>query len=233
MSNGWPHVNGLTGEESNALKDGTVGKVKPVNSNVEHHDPNHSVNSVTVQIYGQSGAVRGLTPNMNGFALDDLTLISRQTTIEDALGVTFGYHTETTIPVAYSIAKDFSLIDDYHASVPGPTFPNRHFLHCATALGLTDNTELPNGLDCETIYGKMNEKGISWKVYSSDQHPTVFRYKQVRQSSFAANVYNFDQFLNDAKQGNFAQFTYLDPNEYNADYHPPSNTKGGEAYLKQ
>ncbi|KAJ3253906.1 hypothetical protein HK103_007640 [Boothiomyces macroporosus] len=229
-SNGWPHVNGLTGEESNVLADGTMGKVRSVTSVVEHHDP---IDSVTVQIYGKKGSVQGQTPDMSGFALDDLTLVSRQTTIEDAFGVTFGYHTQTTIPVAYSIANDFSIIDDYHSSVPGPTFPNRHFLHCATALGLTDNTELPGGLDCETIYGKLNEKGISWRVYSSDAHPTVFRYKQFGQPLFAANVFNFDEFLKDAKLGNFAQFTYLDPNEFNADYHPPFNTKGGEAYLKQ
>ncbi|KAJ3321229.1 hypothetical protein HDV06_004454 [Boothiomyces sp. JEL0866] len=232
-SNGWPHINGLNGGESNILQNGKVAKVRPASSIFEHHDPNHSIDSVTVQIYGEKGAVKGKTPTMGGFALDDMTLISRQTTLEDAFGVTFGYHTPETLPVLHSIANDFSLIDDYFSSVPGPTYANRHFLHCATALGYTDYTVPSDGLDCETIFGKLTDKGVSWKVYSSDQHPTVFRYKQGRQPSFAANVFDFDEFLKDAKQGTFPQFTFLDPNTFNADYHPPSNTKGGEAYLKQ
>lgn len=48
-----------------------------------------------------------------------------------------------TIPVFYSLAQNYLLMDNYFASFPGSTMPNRLFVHSATSHGEinTDGTQ--------------------------------------------------------------------------------------------
>ena len=39
---------------------------------------------------------------------------------------TMGYFTREDIPFQYALAEAFTICDDYHCSVIGPTGPNRH-----------------------------------------------------------------------------------------------------------
>ena len=41
--------------------------------------------------------------------------------------------------VICSLARNFAVCDNWHASIPGPTFPNRSFLHAGTSNGFVSN----------------------------------------------------------------------------------------------
>src|SRR5262249_22404921 len=45
------------------------------------------------------------------------------------------------VPVIASLARNFVVCDHWFSSVPGPTWPNRFFLHAGTANGLLDTPE--------------------------------------------------------------------------------------------
>jgi phospholipase C len=48
------------------------------------------------------------------------------------------------IPITRTLAKEFAFIDRYFASFPGPTDPNRMFVHSGTARGIQSTGECRN-----------------------------------------------------------------------------------------
>ena len=43
------------------------------------------------------------------------------------------------VSVIYALATQFAICDSWHASVPGPTWPNRFFVHGASSGGWADS----------------------------------------------------------------------------------------------
>ena len=50
-----------------------------------------------------------------------------------------GVETATQVPALYTLARNFALCDHWFSSLPGPTWPNRYFLHGASSSGLDDS----------------------------------------------------------------------------------------------
>lgn len=102
---------------------------------------------------------------MMGFAANAARTASRTlTSPKEAMEQVLGLHGPDSLPVTYALAQEFGVVDDWFASVPGPTYPNRHFLHCATAKGKTGNSlnvlgqsgvNVFKGLDCETTFSNV------------------------------------------------------------------------------
>ena len=100
--------------------------------------------------------------------------------------LTMGHLTRADLPYYYALADQFTICDSYHCSLQGPTGPNRlyHFTgtnglsvgldgeYCVTNGGsdpnpgadmaLDDDSE---GLPWRTYAGRLEEAGISWRVY--------------------------------------------------------------------
>ena len=43
------------------------------------------------------------------------------------------------VPIITTLANEFALFDHYFCSYPGPTNPNRMFMHAGTCAGCTNN----------------------------------------------------------------------------------------------
>ncbi|MDR3507334.1 MAG: phospholipase C, phosphocholine-specific [Caulobacteraceae bacterium] len=101
--------------------------------------------------------------------------------------LTMGYFTRADIPFYYALADAFTICDGYHASIFGPTNPNRLFLFSGTS-GLTvgDDSKIvvdnppnePNetadpandsktfaGLGWTTYAERLERAGVSWRLY--------------------------------------------------------------------
>ena len=83
-----------------------------------------------------------------------------------------GYYTREDIPFQYALAESFTVCDNYHCSVLGPTHPNRMYWMTGTvdAEGLAggpmiDNSSPPGGYGWTTYPERLQQAGISWKVY--------------------------------------------------------------------
>ncbi len=125
--------------------------------------------------------------------------------------LTMAHLTRADIPFYYALADQFTICDDYHCSLQGPTGPNRlfHFtgsnglsvrqegVYCVTNGGCDDNPgadmakDDPNfaGLPWRTYAGRLEDAGVSWRVYQelanySDNPLGYFReFRQLDRSS--------------------------------------------------
>jgi len=80
------------------------------------------------------------------------------------------YHTRADLPFQFALAEAFTVCDNYHCSLLGPTDPNRYHMwtgwvgNDGTAGGpVVTNAEL--GYDWGTYPERLQAAGVSWKVY--------------------------------------------------------------------
>ncbi|MFB7724092.1 phospholipase C [Nocardia sp. NPDC056100] len=87
-----------------------------------------------------------------------------------------GYYTRADIPVHHDLADAFTICDNYHCSVLGPTDPNRLYWVSATidpdglAGGplLETPTMIPqNAYSWRTMPENLSDAGVSWKIYNN------------------------------------------------------------------
>ena len=83
---------------------------------------------------------------------------------------TMTYHTRTDLPYQYALADAFTVCDNYHCSLMGPTDPNRY--HMWTGWVGNDGraggpviTNAEAGYDWSTYPERLERAGVSWKVY--------------------------------------------------------------------
>src|SRR3984957_11544682 len=95
------------------------------------------------------------------------------------------YFEKGELPVLHTLAKNFLICDHWFSSVPGPTWPNRFFVHSGTSLGHVD---MPNGFfhpaihcyDQPTIYQRLSERAVSWKIYYGDVPQSLALLEQLK-----------------------------------------------------
>jgi phospholipase C len=76
-----------------------------------------------------------------------------------------GYYDASDLPFYYALASEFAIADHYHASVLGPTWPNRMYLYAASSYGRTRNVAFQPDA---TLFDQLERRGVEWKVYFSD-----------------------------------------------------------------
>jgi phospholipase C len=83
---------------------------------------------------------------------------------------TMTYHTRKDLPYQYALADAFTICDNYHCSLLGPTDPNRYHMWTGW-VGNDGNgggpviTNAEAGYDWHTYPERLERAGISWKVY--------------------------------------------------------------------
>jgi phospholipase C len=90
--------------------------------------------------------------------------------------MTMGYYERADLPFYYALADAFTLCDNYHASILGPTHPNRLMANSGTidpdglqGGPVTDTNFTPDQVwNCTwpTMQELLQEAGVAWKVYS-------------------------------------------------------------------
>jgi phospholipase C len=111
------------------------------------------------------------TPSMDGFVADYISAFAAemgtQPTYEQYAQIMQGY-TPEQMPVLSTIARGFATFDHWFAEVPSQTFTNRSFFHAASASGFVVNApyhNFPNHNNAETLFERLESKGLTWKVY--------------------------------------------------------------------
>lgn len=156
-------------------------------------DPGHEFLDTVEQLGGQGVSWNPGGPyppiNNSGFAAnyatsktEGLELPSPQE-IGDVMAC---FATPTQLPVLYQLATEFALCDQWYSSIPGPTWPNRFFVHGASSSGLDDSPsnlqmvgwelpfegfKYPNG----SIYDALNKAGIPYRLYHDSTGAPLFQ----------------------------------------------------------
>ena len=90
-------------------------------------------------------------------------------------------YTPDQLPVLNALAREFVVCDNWHSSMPGPTWPNRMFVHAASSAGLDHSPAVweiaqwelisgfsfPNG----TVFDRLQQHGIRRRIYGGRRFP--------------------------------------------------------------
>jgi phospholipase C len=141
------------------------------------------------------------------------------------------------VPYLHTLAKQYTICDRWFSSLPGPTFPNRVFMHTGTSLGYTDNS-LANEWIQTSIYKFLDDNGISWGIYYSDMSSTVV----LQPMPLAVPMSQFLDLVNPSppnwSPANVPQYCFLEPNygvyslKKQNDQHPMSDVVAGDLFIR-
>lgn len=143
------------------------------------------------------------------------------------------------VPIITSLASNFALFDQYHASVPGPTDVNRLYVHSATSNGEGTNSipSLLLGYPQKSLYALVDESGYDWDAYFGEiPDPLLFQY--TRQPQFWDRFQLMERFYTNVAAGQLATLTFLSPSYFGIagvlanDQHPAHAVSAGELLMK-
>ena len=226
-------------------------------------DPGHGFDDVLEQLGGQGAAYPygGPYPSINnsGFVANYASVEGNSDDLGEIMKcyAPAGNGQPAQLPVLTTLASTFAVCDNWYASLPGPTWPNRFFVHAASSGGLDDTPTMeeiaewegefwggfafPNG----TVYDLLNNAGIKWRIYEgaylplSGSIPNVTALKGV---SRIWDVYDFAWFRDEINDGYAPLYTFIEPNygdvasgSYSGgqSQHPQDSVLNGEQFIKE
>jgi phospholipase C len=241
----WTQINGLKGDETNSFN-GQTYQVKRGADNQMPIDPGHEFTDVLEQLCGQGSTYPsgGKYPAINnsGFA----ACYGAKGPNADPAELMKCFAPEQ-LPVLVALAKEFAICDNWHASMPGPTWPNRMFVHAASSGGLDHSPstgeivewETIGGFDFKagTIFDALHAKGVPRRLYGGDDFPMVAALKRI--SLF--DIRHYSNFENDLSQATYPyNYIFIEPsydvlNEYrnSTSQHPLTDITLGEGLIKE
>lgn len=180
---GIPGITAATTRDKNSYEgtDYYVSKGAPVSM---PSDPGHEFPDVVEQLAGQGATypTGGPYPEINnsGFVSNYATSTTEghAPPREDIGDIMKCFDTPNQLPVIYQLATEFALCDHWFSSLPGPTWPNRFFVHGASSAGLATSPsdkditnwefnpfsgfKYPNG----SIFDAIKAKGLKYCLYN-------------------------------------------------------------------
>jgi len=222
-SSGQP-FDGLAGTESNPGSNGqpvTVFGIEPATPNayfMPGADPGEGYMSTNSQLYGSTkNPASGLAAPGQGFVKDYAYTLNWQSkesgwpivsgTVE---GDIMGCFTPAALPVLSALAAGYAVCDQWFASVPTETMPNRAFAAAATSQGHMDDKT--RTFTSPTIFGLLDAAGLGWAVYGYTAEPlTKTTFTQISTAD-ASHFGEFTDFAAAAAAGTLPPYTFLEPN---------------------
>lgn len=140
-----------------------------------------------------------------------------------------GYYDREQLPFYYALADRFTVCDRWFASVMGPTWPNRYYLHAGSSAGKKDNGTFFTG-GPETLWERLRDKKLAYKNYCLG--PAAWYLAGFPGRLLSLNpVVRGDEFFKDAKAGTLPPFSVIDPDFLTNDDHPSHNVQLGQALI--
>ena len=172
-------IEGLTGTESNSAGGQIYTVHQPAPFTLDF-DPGHGFKDALEQLCGADTAYQPGAPypaiDNSGFASN----ARRSPTGTEAAPLVMASFTSDQLPVINFLAREFVVCDHWFSSLPGPTWPNRLFVHAATSGGLDDSPTALQSLETVlqgyrfaggTIFDSLERHGHKWSVVEGDAFP--------------------------------------------------------------
>jgi phospholipase C len=243
--------------------DFTLAKVAP--------DPGHEFNNALLQLcgYTRNGSGDAMLPNYppNGSypPINNRGFIGSYFGLMTVSGNTPNTHdperimkcfTPDQVPVITTLAQNFTVCDRWFSSIPGPTWPNRFFIHAASSGGLDDS---PSDLQTVTstflsgyrsqngtIYDRLEDACFDSTVFMGDEFPQVFAISGMTDRRLEDHFEDMDDFAETVNDPDFSTpYIFIEPNYGNVlpttpedftcgnSQHPLDDVTRGERLIKQ
>ncbi|MDH6139189.1 MULTISPECIES: alkaline phosphatase family protein [Kitasatospora] len=169
-------------------------------------------------------------------------------------GAVMACFTDRQVPVLATLAREFALCDRWFSALPGPTWPNRFFLHAASSAGLDRSPDPLETIGSKlagyhfehgTIYEALDAKGLPWRVYSGDALPQVSALAGMDLPVLLTRYHHVADLAGHLSHRRYdAAYTFIEPSyghvlTHGADFqggssqHPLDDVTRGEALIKQ
>jgi phospholipase C len=257
---GIPGIIAATTSDSNSYN----GVTYPVRGNAPGNmptDPGHEFPDVIEQLAGQGTSYPSGGPypaiKNSGFAANYAVTTTEGPAppAADIGDIMMCFDTASQLPATYQLATSFVVCDQWFSALPGPTWPNRFFLHGASSNGLdhspateemeewesVDGFRYPHG----SIFDAMNTKKIAWRLYQDTNGPIEGSISQVSaiHNIELWDIYDVSEFQSDLQSGSYAHhYTFIEPNygdvasgsyEGGSSQHPMDGVANGERLIAQ
>jgi phospholipase C len=229
-----------------------VSRATTARAYVTDPDAGHQFADVTYQLFGRRTVPTPPTPLNNGFVRNYAEQLGHDgKPVGPDVGRTIMQCLDPSLlPVLSKLARSFVVCDHWFSSLPGPTWPNRFFVHAATSAGLTDTPSSRDVFDSSlfggpyrmrTIYQNLLDRGHTWKVYFHDGAQAfalrnLHRYADLFQRFEDARP-GQSTFLDDAAAGTLPDYAFIEPQYFSLldapanDDHPPHDLVEGERLI--
>jgi|HubBroStandDraft_1064217.scaffolds.fasta_scaffold09400_5 phospholipase C len=202
--------------------------------------PSHSFPSTSMQLFGtETPAASDLAaPKLNGFVNDYVNVLEGQAHRKNPspaeISLPMATFDATELPVLNALADSFCVCDRWFSEVPGPTQPNRLFMHAATSMGFTHNV-WSNKFSARTIYEALDTAKQTWGVYYFDLRDTD-SFPAVKKR--VESIVPFATFYAQAQAGTLPAYSFLcplygdtDPQNQSSSEHCPADVRYGEMLI--
>jgi phospholipase C len=137
-----------------------------------------------------------------------------------------------TLPVLSRLAEEFAVCDHWYSSMPGPTWPNRLFVHTGSSDGQVDNKY--RLYHDSTVFNLLGAAGKTWSFYLDGHVTQAMALTQLW--SFKKWAFRrLDTFKQLAAEGTLLHYSFLEPRYFRidgfkapTDQHPPHAVHRGE-----
>lgn len=178
--------------------------------------------------------------------VDEYRRVNTKAPTADAQQV-MAYFKDGDLPVLHTLAKSFTVCDRWFSSMPGPTWPNRFFVHSGTSLG---DVLMPDGAvdtvrmffgrySQRTLYDELSANGVSWAIYHGGI-PQSIVLSRLKRMYFTDRFRGMEEFSRDCEnEAAFPQYSFIEPRYFDGsrgvenDQHSPAGIVAGEDLIAQ
>ncbi len=238
-------MNGLAGNESNSYGGRNYTVSRGANYRMPA-DPHHEFTDIVHQLCGPGTAYPpgGQYPAINN---SGYVAAYAPSAGSGSPGEVMNCYAAEQLPVLNALAREFVLCDNWYCSVPGPTWPNRMFVHAGSSGGLDHSPKVAEIADWETfhgfafqhgnIYDRLSGAGVSRCLYGGDDFPMVAALKGIG----LGDIRHYSQLRGDLAQRNYPYtYVFIEPSydvlhDYKAgtSQHPLGDVTAGEWLIKE
>lgn len=228
--------NGLPHDAANVWSGHTYYARDPIDTRqpftVPTPDPGEKFVDISQQIFGSSPVA-----DMSGFAVNYTRQPTDGNRANDPQAVMYSYMPEQ-LPVLHTLARAFAVSDQWFASAPCQTWPNRFFAHTGTCNGVVDNSDFARRgqlpFPAPSIFRALEDASVPWRVYFHDLPQSILLADALPLAPLRFRP--FAQFLADAGTGHLPAYSFIEPHYFANivtgtppnDQHPPHDVQFAE-----
>jgi phospholipase C len=208
-------IPGLKGVNTSKTNPGPKGSVVPMDDKAPDRaasDPGHEFEDVDWQIFRSTYTAKPRPVTLTGF-------------VDRGSASSMRCASPSLIPVFTHLARNFMVCDQWFSSMPGPTWPNRFFVHAGSSAGLANSpsnlttigsmlwSKLGFSFQYGTVFDALAKAKRTWRVYHGDHFPQVCAINTMP-SVFVASSDEFrpqKRFARDAAKGDLPHYTFIEP----------------------
>jgi len=160
--------------------------------------------------------------------------------VQACTDVAMWYWDEHYLPTTYSLAQHYPLGERYFSSVLAQTYPNRRFLFCGTASGLTATNDYAFAVPAAngTIFNQLLEHNVSWRNYvqptgAALEGSALIVPEFALSLGCTSRMVPIGRFFSDAANGTLPSFSFIDPNYDTISEENPQDIQAGERFVAQ